>query len=947
MKKITSWVRILCIVPLFFGANFGSPAYPVVPLFSSWFQEPEPPKLPTATKIFLPLVMSPNEISWSTVGANPQRTSWTPEEVRGQLVPLWYKPIQPFVPSKTQILAEKNTLFVTTNAGIYAISTDTSDVLWIYPTQMPPGNTPTISNGILYFGGYDHLLHAVEAFPNRSGLPVDSTTGYRINNRRIFTFSAQKGFDTNPLVLNDMIYAGNRDGYLYAIYAAEHPKAGQLAWKFKTGGPVLYSAAASVDGSRIYVASNDSYAYALDASNGNLTWKSNKLPGAGFHTWWPVVYQDQNDREWVVFSGSKNYRTTLSPGPTRQFSEIEREDIYPDNVADGWFVGPLGSAPGNWVANTPTIDASGSERTPQGSTTPITEYLEQKPYRRTYFVLDGLSGQEYTTDFDKDGKPEYAPILWFGTHSGNRYPPIVGPDKVLYQTNNYLSNTYIAWGHVSGWQIGTPYLSLVSSDRTAVDEPATYSMGGNVIYWAEVCNLEGGAFDVSIPNTGYADSYRAGDRPPHNTASGREWNYYDRNLKDKVPQLWKYFPSGLYGSPNGSYGCTEFESPLIPYQGKVYTIRTNTLIAFGAGTQGGARDDVRTVKTQESLATIPTTDELKTQLASEVQKMIDAGHLMPGYFGSGIYDFISSRWCGGDRLVDYFHYPSDTIQTLVRALPYLPADLKERTRTYLQQEYNKYPISSVDHIGWRDGQKRDVFDFPPEVEADRVYFTPWSQIYDVESWSHPPQQFYGLLLYAKEFGNARTLFNAAKYKLESPPSDSYLLSYPIAHNAYITGYYSYLELEKLAGYSESASVRQTYNHLLALRIQNFDKDVHRSVTLEEWYCNTLNPAKNFMYLAPETFAVLNTSLSTQFSAAIDEYQAAVPYWFVSRYDQAIAENVFQPLDTYHALFQAKALAQHTPYEELVKYLDVPAFTTGDLFYIDNIITAIEAGTGTP
>ena len=49
---------------------------------------------------FLPIVISENpaEVSgydWPMVAANPQRTSWTPEEVRGNLSVEWYHPIEP------------------------------------------------------------------------------------------------------------------------------------------------------------------------------------------------------------------------------------------------------------------------------------------------------------------------------------------------------------------------------------------------------------------------------------------------------------------------------------------------------------------------------------------------------------------------------------------------------------------------------------------------------------------------------------------------------------------------------------------------------------------------------------------------------------------------------------------------------------------------------------
>ena len=114
-------------------------------------------------------------------------------------------------------------------------------------------------------------------------------------------------------------------------------------------------------------------------------------------------------------------------------------------------------------------------------------------------MLNRSSGKEVKYDFDDDGKLEYAPILWLGTHSGNRYPPIVGVDGVVYQGNNYYSDPTIAGGQISGWKIGTPFISIARSGWNAVDEPVAYSAGGNLIYWNRCCDRIAGAFDISIP----------------------------------------------------------------------------------------------------------------------------------------------------------------------------------------------------------------------------------------------------------------------------------------------------------------------------------------------------------------------------------------------------------------------------------------------------------------
>jgi len=56
----------------------------------------------------------------------------------------------------------------------------------------------------------------------------------------------------------------------------------------------------------------------------------------------------------------------------------------------------------------------------------------------------------------------------------------------------------------------------------------------------------------------------------------------------------------------------------------------------------------------------------------------------------------------------------------------------------------------------------------------------------------------------------------------------------------------------------------------------------------------------------------------------------------------MGEGNLQHLYDAHALFQAKALVLKQPRDELDKYLDVPAFARGDLFYLPNLIETIEA-----
>jgi hypothetical protein len=886
-------------------------------------------------QVHLPLVQgqkvttAEGEGGWSMAGANPQRTSWVPEEIRGEVKALWYKPFEPFIPPRVQVIAAYDTLYISTSNGLYALDAGTGNEKWVYPTELPLGHSPTLYKGIAYVGGFDRKLHAIDALTGEG----------------LWTFEAGAGFDTNPLVVEGKVFAGNRDGYFYAVYA-EGSNAGQLAWKFKTGGPIHFSAA--YDSNVLYFASDDSHAYALTAATGELVWKSPKLPGAGFHSWWPVIYKDQ-----VVFAGSNNYRngSILGGGALHNLDE---EAVFPNREVDpaGTLVGPLGENSGDWAPGTPTIDASKPETTSNGSTKSITEYLEESPWRRTYFVLNRVTGEEYTSDFDGDGKPEYAPILWFGNKgNGNRYPPVIGGDGVLYQTNTYMSNPAIPGGQVSGWMYGTPFLSVITSDWGAHDEPHAYSAGGNLIYWNLCCDRQAGSIDISIPNTFFVERYLSGIRPPTGGPKGdREETYFGPHLNENLPGYnVRFYGSDAtsyasFGNKNGVYGYHGDQNPPIPYQGRIYMHRSNAIIAFGvSGGNPTGLPMAEIVEAQESDQAF-SNNEITDRLAAEIQKILEAGHLRPGYVNTGIFDVRAEFSCG-EALVDYWHNPGDSIYTLIQALPYLPPDLQQQTVAYLQTEFESYPPFQIAHIGWQDGAAREVFDVPPEVTAAMENSPPRVSVNNFDGWNFPPHGFYALWKYAEKFGNAQALFDAGKAEFELPPSDAVLSEMPHVHNAFIAGYIGYLELEELAGYPASTDVQAELDRLLGLRAESFSKDAPE-IYFEEFtkfYCRTLNVSRNFMYMVPELAQYLHDHAYEKVQAAIEEYEDIAPYWFVSKTEMAYAEGTISPLYDYNSLFLAKARILQQPPEELGKYLDIPAVAVGDLFYIQNLISLLESG----
>ena len=808
---------------------------------------------------------------WYMAGANPQRTSWVSTEVRGDLKPLWYTPIEPYINPRVQVIATGGKLYLSTAKGLYAFNPDTGSQLWVYPTKFPIAASPTVIGTTAYIGVFDRHIHAVNT-ANGQALWVSDQAG--------------AGFDTSPLVVNHKVIAGNRDGYMYAFDSAT----GKLVWKYKTDGPILFSAA-SYDG-KIYFVSSDVHAYALNELGG-LVWKSAALPGSGFNSWWPVVYQapgTDRSKDRIIISGGWNYREDMNPEGNKKFTEMESADAFPSSKQTSGAV------------------ISYNE---------IVDYYTSKPYRKTTIVLNPQTGAEM----------EIAPALYSWTTNGSRYPAMVGSDGRIYQQAVHTYRQFIPGASLISWKPGET--TFIKSDdvgySTPADEPMYLALGGNLAYFGICCDRYAMAFDT--------------------TNHAAQWSYWGYDLDSKFPGYNLYYqrpncPGDCYGrnnitthfgTRNGAYGIHGEGNPPIPYNGKVYLHRGNSLLAF-------APPATSVIKNPKSMIVNTTSDpvqlegetSLKTKLATEVQKMLDAGHLRKPYLNQRKLYCISTE-------MEYWQNSSMTIEVLLDALPYLPTSMHSAVLLYIQNEYNTYKPYQVANDGF-GGTPREYYSTPPDAlqqlnnagsQGGTTLFTHYV------SWK-----------YAQVFGNAATVFNNIKGNLPSPPSNADLLKDPYKLNEYIAGYWGYLELQKLATGSESLSIRTTLNNLVSLRTTNFTNqsayaDLWESTSGAEPGCNQLNIASNFLYLVPELAEILRTNNLSQVQAAITEDELNAPFWFVSLTHNGLGESTLTPLYDVNAIFQAKALILHTPAAELEKYLDIPAFEKGDLFYIQNMIALLK------
>jgi hypothetical protein len=344
----------------------------------------------------------------------------------------------------------------------------------------------------------------------------------------------------------------------------------------------------------------------------------------------------------------------------------------------------------------------------------------------------------------------------------------------------------------------------------------------------------------------------------------------------------------------------------------------------------------------------------ESQLNIEVQKILDAGHLKPGYYSAGMLDMVMDGRAG-EAMQDYYNNPAETIYTLSIAYPYLPSSLQSQVVAYMEQENSKYPIHNVTHVGWGLGTQRIGSPWPPDFNVSPTSAGIAGKTGSWEFWDFNPFNFYAAWKYAEILGDASSIFNAIMGQYESPPSDSTFYGDAATDaaathvlNIYIAGHIGYLELEQMATGQKSSNIQNTLNNLISLRLSMLESIQPPNLRGLE--------AAGFAYLVPELGEEMYQSKRSRVQAYVETYEDIMPYWFEAGADEQIkdplkglfaAEGSNTPLYAVNSLFSARAYALKQPRAELEKYVDVPYFEVGDLFYIQNLVAVIESGPGGP
>lgn len=161
------------------------------------------------------------------------------------------------------------------DGNIYAVEAESGRQIWKRATGGPVPSTPAIDGESLFINSYDGKFYALNlktgavrwkfATGGERRFEAKGIHGLQPKNQTIADqFDV---FLSSPVVVKGAVYFGSGDGNLYALDA----RTGELRWKFQTGD-VIHASPAFADDT-IFVGSWDSRFYAVDALSGKEKWR--------------------------------------------------------------------------------------------------------------------------------------------------------------------------------------------------------------------------------------------------------------------------------------------------------------------------------------------------------------------------------------------------------------------------------------------------------------------------------------------------------------------------------------------------------------------------------------------------------------------------------------------------------------------------------------------------
>jgi hypothetical protein len=207
---------------------------------------------------------------WPQAAHDARRTARSADQPEGPYVPAWSRHWNgESIFNRQQPIVIDRLVYVGTHKGVVrALALDDGAEVWAAAVGGPILHALAGDQRLVYVGAFDGALYALD---RQLGTIVWTCP------------LSRRGFSSAPLLMDDVLYIGCRDGVFYAVSTA-----GEKLWQFDSGTPIVQTAAGAEG--KVVFANESVQVFCLDARRGTRLW-SQAVPGRTARDWWPVIHE--------------------------------------------------------------------------------------------------------------------------------------------------------------------------------------------------------------------------------------------------------------------------------------------------------------------------------------------------------------------------------------------------------------------------------------------------------------------------------------------------------------------------------------------------------------------------------------------------------------------------------------------------------------------------------
>jgi len=868
------------------------------------------------------------ETSWPTMHKDYQRSGHTDEIVNGPVERKWFRNFaEEMVGPRVEAIVADGLCFVGTYAGnLYALDVEDGKTVWTYHADGAIGHSACYDDGKVFFCRDD-------AYNAGSLVCLNAADG-----KEIWKYRAKAGIWNSPACDGRRVYVGDRGGTFHAVDV----ETGEKAWTFQTGYMILKPASFSSDKQKIVFGSEDMHVYCL-SPQGELLWKSPKLPGLSLRDAAPTIWADKvvvRTNPARDFHGALREAGDLVCGIQREIPLDDNEDRVVVNTVNMYF-----------VRHTPRREKAEYEG--------VLQYLREHPHSRTWFTLNLADGKE----------PWIVPVMYTGGLHNPPTPPTFDPQTMELLTimptalsvycsgvsqvgigigrvdpaTGYVANVAHAYpDREPGYFAGMPMIADETSALSLMGDFLTVThmgaVGGADLHSREIHRIAGirdtygGIFGPGAHGSWEGSAKLAEQGYVQNTIN--EWHGPDRSVVSIAAGRMFWVVGGqvvCLGGPDVPATDSGGSKAPEPFRWKQMPRINggNVTGALGNFDTDAPKKVLDAAALRQHLALPQPAKTLESDAASEIRGLLDRA----------VTELITGEpWAfflvelGISHEEQHFRRGAEAVQTVAWALPYLSPEVRRQAVAWLDRVYDG---GMKDSGG--EGRRREYFDLSPELLDGPAARAPRdgpsiADLYAVWAYAHYAGRW------DRVFPQAVTMREAFRDTFSQPFAFDPDRDDPGELNARIAGVIGYVRIAEKTG--AAADAKMASYRLAEMVTQR----VHCEIADPRLQGKRSHHGRLSRYenLTPELAAILSDHAGEQLGVNLRDLLRQWPVWYQAWGERLIGgENYVNPPSMSHGLFLILADGSQAPPEQLLKYLDHP-WCRADLYYIDKLTALLRA-----